>query len=84
MGTLSKQRRREIKDAFRDYRGVRKLSNQQKGVLRKYNITIELNRGQGYLAFSNGRKTKIASEKGGGRVGRNIASQLIRILEGRE
>jgi len=78
---LTEAEKKSIKEAFRQYRGDR-ISKEQKKIMRAYGIE-RVQRRNGHIYFSlNERKVYTSLTPGDRRTGKNLAKNLISLVEG--
>ncbi|MBI2632443.1 hypothetical protein HYW75_05545 [Candidatus Pacearchaeota archaeon] len=78
---LSKEQEREIREAFRNYNG--NLAGKQRDILSKYGFNVG-KRGDGHIGFrykKSGYFVITSSSPSDWRAGRNLASDIIDVLE---
>ena len=79
---LNADQKREIKDVFRDFTGD--LNKYQRKILDGYGISYELSGGHWHLGYQGGSAEAVApSTPSDWRTGRNLASELIKVIERR-
>ncbi|MEK6898749.1 MAG: hypothetical protein AABW79_01495 [Nanoarchaeota archaeon] len=72
---------KRLKDVFRDYSG--KLTKGQKRILDDFGVSYSLNQ-QNHLCFLyQGRQVLCSGTSGDWRNGRNIATKLVQLIEGK-
>lgn len=78
---LTRDQEREIKESFRDYNG--NLSSRQRGMLGKYGFNIEERKGghKGFRYRNSGFSVITSSSPSDWRTGRNLASDIIKVIE---
>ena len=76
---LDDAQRREIKNVFVPYNGKRRTSTQRK-ILKRYGVEYTEDRGNAHFVYK-GRKVGVPVTKVHGRASKNVASNLIKLLE---
>ncbi|MBN1376861.1 hypothetical protein JW949_00855 [Candidatus Woesearchaeota archaeon] len=78
---LSKEEKREIKNAFADYRGTHHLSSSQRDILNKYDLDLEGRSKHVYIVGDSLKeKILVSSTPSSNNEGKEIATRLIRNL----
>lgn len=78
---LTRDQEREIKETFRDYNGT--LSSRQRDILGKYGFNIEGRKDnhKGFRYRNSGFSVIASSSPSDWRTGRNLASDIIKVIE---